>query len=94
VDEYFPKDIRASAQGLFNALILGLGPMAGNTIGPMLGAWYRVGGTDQQPILNFQQIFVVPAAMALVAALLLLVAFWPPKRTEQQPAVTLGVVAH
>ena len=94
VDEYFPKDIRASAQGLFNALILGLGPMAGNTLGPMLGAWYRVGGTDQEPILNFQQIFVVPAALALVAALLLLVAFWPPKRTEQQPAVTLGVAAH
>src|SRR5439155_607738 len=26
VDEYFPKDVRASAQGLFNVLILGFGP--------------------------------------------------------------------
>ena len=26
VDEFFPKDVRASAQGLFNALILGVGP--------------------------------------------------------------------
>ncbi|MFQ3592077.1 MAG: MFS transporter [Gemmataceae bacterium] len=84
VDEYFPKDIRASAQGLFNALILGLGPMAGNTIGPMLGEMYNVGGTDKEPILNFQQIFVVPTAMALVAALLLLVAFWPPKRQQAE----------
>ncbi len=25
VDEYFPKDARASAQGLFNVMILGLG---------------------------------------------------------------------
>src|SRR5204862_894102 len=30
VDEFFPHDVRASAQGLFNLLILGLGPLAGN----------------------------------------------------------------
>ncbi|GIX03131.1 MAG: hypothetical protein KatS3mg113_0137 [Planctomycetaceae bacterium] len=27
VDEFFPKDLRTSAQGLFNFLILGLGPL-------------------------------------------------------------------
>ena len=27
VDEFFPKDARASAQGLFNLLILGVGPL-------------------------------------------------------------------
>ncbi len=30
VDEFFPKDARSSAQGLFNFLILGLGPFVGN----------------------------------------------------------------
>ena len=30
VDEKFPKDARTSAQGLFNLLILGVGPFAGN----------------------------------------------------------------
>lgn len=30
VDKYFPKDIRSSAQGLFNALILGVGPFVAN----------------------------------------------------------------
>ena len=29
VDEYFPRDSRASAQSLFNLLILGMGPFVG-----------------------------------------------------------------
>jgi len=33
VDEFFPKDVRSSAQGLFNLLILGLGPLTGNFAG-------------------------------------------------------------
>ena len=37
VDEYFPKDARASAQGLFNLLILGLGPFVGNLLWGYLG---------------------------------------------------------
>ena len=32
VDEHFPKDSRASAQGLFNLLILGLGPFVGSLL--------------------------------------------------------------
>mgnify|MGYP002777994851 CR=1 FL=1 len=94
VDEFFPKDSRASAQGLFNALILGLGPMAGNTLGPMLGAWYRIGGTDKEPIYDFQRIFIVPAGMALVAALLLLVAFWPPARRTEAPSTGITSAPH
>lgn len=34
VDEFFPKDVRTSAQGLFNFLILGLGPVVANTLWP------------------------------------------------------------
>ena len=36
VDTYFPKDVRSSAQGLFNMMILGLGVLAANTLGPWL----------------------------------------------------------
>ena len=36
VDEYFPKDARASAQGLFNLMILGIGVLAANSICPAL----------------------------------------------------------
>jgi MFS family permease len=75
VDEFFPKDIRSSAQGLFNALILGLGPIAGTYLGTQLGALYGLGNNSY----DFQQIFVVPSALALGAALLLLVGFWPPR---------------
>ncbi len=37
VDETFPKDIRTSAQSLFNLLILGLGPLLGGFLWPWLG---------------------------------------------------------
>ena len=42
VDEFFPKNVRSSAQGLFNFLILGLGPFVGNFVWPMLGDMSRV----------------------------------------------------
>ena len=44
VDEYFPKDARASAQGLFNLLILGLGPFVGNLLWGRLGDVVPHGG--------------------------------------------------
>src|SRR3954447_14667786 len=43
VDEFFPKDARSSAQGLFNALILGLGPIVTNIVSPKLGAMFAEG---------------------------------------------------
>ena len=46
--EFFPKDARTSAQGLFNLMILGLGPLAANMVGLSLrsalvpaGEWER-----------------------------------------------------
>ncbi len=36
VDEYLPKNARSSAQGLFNFMILGLGPFVANNVWPML----------------------------------------------------------
>jgi len=87
VDEFFPKDARSSAQGLFNVLILGLGPFVGNFIGPRLGLWFEDGTYvdaegKSQPIVDFSKLFLVPAAMALFAALLLLLFFRPPAKAE------------
>jgi nucleoside transporter len=42
VDEFFPKDARSSAQGLFNFLILGLGPFVGNFVWPWLGDVFTI----------------------------------------------------
>lgn len=36
VDEYFPKDVRSSAQGLFNVMILGVGALVANSVCPWL----------------------------------------------------------
>ncbi len=36
VDAYFPKDVRSSAQGLFNVMILGIGALLANSICPRL----------------------------------------------------------
>ncbi len=47
VDAVFPKDVRASAQGLFNLLILGVGMVVASFVFPMLqGKWVN------QPVLD------------------------------------------
>src|SRR5262249_16134494 len=58
VDEFFPKDARSSAQGLFNFLILGLGPFAGNFGWPLLGTAFKA--TPDGPV-DFRGLFLVPA---------------------------------
>jgi MFS family permease len=81
VDTYFPKDVRSSAQGLFNVMILGLGVLAANTLGPWLiqSVFTAAGVTD------FKSLFLLPCLTALGAAILLAVAFRPPAvpRTEE-----------
>jgi hypothetical protein len=78
VDEFFPKDARSSAQGLFNFLILGLGPFIGNFIWARLGKTFEV-SKDQ---IDFEGLFLIPAAVALGASLLLLLFFRPPEKAE------------
>src|SRR6476620_9423602 len=61
VDEFFPKDARASAQGLFNLMILGLGPLVANVIGPQL-----IGQTFKTPTgVDFRSLFLVPLSAAV-----------------------------
>ena len=77
VDAYFPKDVRTSAQGLFNVMILGFGSLIANTICPIL-----IQKTfKHEGVIDFRGLFLVPCAFALGAAILLGVAFHPPKQT-------------
>jgi predicted MFS family arabinose efflux permease len=78
VDEFFPKDARSSAQGLFNFLILGLGPFVGNFVGGLLESVF-----SQEGKIDFHNLFLVPAAIGLGAALLLLLFFHPPARAKE-----------
>ncbi len=75
VDEHFPKDSRASAQGLFNLLILGLGPFVGSLVWGGLADRFRTATGH----VDFERLFLAPAWLAVAAVVLLLVAFHPPK---------------
>ncbi len=86
VDAVFPKDVRSSAQGLFNLLILGVGNVAASFLFPWLISRLSAGGS-----VDYASLFLVPTGMALAAACLLAVFFRPPSRgpvaeTDEIPA--------
>ncbi|OYW43553.1 MAG: MFS transporter [Rhodobacterales bacterium 12-64-8] len=85
VDSAFPKDVRSSAQGLFNLLILGIGVVAANYLfAPLMAMW-----TDPLTgIIDYRTLFMVPAGMAVVAVLLLAVFFRPAERAPASVAAT------
>ncbi len=80
VDEHFPKDVRSSAQGLFNVMILGVGALVANSVCPYLiqNVFTANGVTD------FRSLFLVPLACASVAALALALFFRPPSKPVPQ----------
>jgi nucleoside transporter len=85
VDEHFPKDARSSAQGLFNFLILGAGPLVGNFLWPWLGdRLFTKAIQGGKSVVQFNYLFLVPSALAVLAALLLLLFFHPPKKIESK----------
>ncbi len=82
IDAAFPKDVRASAQGLFNLLILGLGDLAAKWLFiPLMNSWKVTVETDagSKVMINYPKLFMVPVGLALVAAIVLAVAFRPPR---------------
>lgn len=75
IDAAFPKDVRTSAQGLFNLLVLGVGDFAAKWIFiPLQGSLTAAEGT-----VNYRELFLWPTGFALVASMLLAIGFWPPK---------------
>jgi MFS family permease len=75
VDEVFPKDARTSAQGLFNFLILGLGPITSRYVWRSLQDNY----TTEQGV-QYGRLLLYPAGAAIIAAILLLLFFHPPAK--------------
>lgn len=81
VDEYLPKDVRSSAQGLFNFMILGAGPFAANSIAPYLhDKLYGIADADGSIKTNYPGLFMIPMFVSIAAAIVLAVAFWPSRR--------------
>jgi MFS family permease len=82
VDAYLPKDIRSSAQGLFNLQILGIGALVANSICPWLMQTVYTVNTAAGAKTNFKGLFLVPLIAASAAAVALALFFHPPKQTE------------
>ena len=83
VDDAFPKDVRVSAQGLFNLLILGLGNVVASFVFPALMQRLTrtiVTPSGVQDVVDYQTLFLVPAGLALLGAILLAVLFRPSSR--------------
>jgi MFS family permease len=80
VDAVFPKDVRSSAQGLFNLLILGVGNVVASFLFPTLIGRLSHTGADGAAVVDYTSLFMVPTGMALVAVLMLALFFKPPTR--------------
>jgi len=87
VDEYFPKDVRSSAQGLFNAIFLGVGALLANWICPFL----MQSVFTQDRVINFHSLFMVPLAASAVAAIALALFFHPPAQRKPEPATEIAM---
>ncbi|GEP44780.1 MFS transporter [Brevifollis gellanilyticus] len=77
IDAAFPKDVRSSAQGLFNLLVLGIGDFAAKLFFIPLQDKLTVNG-----VVNYKELFLWPTGLSLAAAVLLLIAFYPPKELD------------
>ncbi len=83
VEEFFPKDARASAQGLFNVMILGIGSLVAATFCPGL-----FNSVTKDGVTNFHSLFLIPLGLAVGAAILLALFFNPP--AKEPPSVKPG----
>ncbi len=87
IDAAFPKDVRASAQGLFNLLILGLGDLAAKWLFiPLMNSWKVTVATGDttKTMIDYHKLFLVPVGLALAGTVILAVAFHPPKEISAQ----------
>ena len=84
IDAAFPKDVRASAQGLFNLLVLGIGDLAAKWLFiPLQGSLTATDGS-----VKYRELFLWPTGLALAAAVILAFAFWPPKELSSNVDVS------
>lgn len=94
VDDAFPKDVRVSAQGLFNLLILGVGNVVASFLFPALTN-HLTHTAGAAKVVDYQTLFLVPTALATLGAILLALLFRPASRApggrlaEESPFVGL-----
>lgn len=84
IDEFFPKDARTSAQGLFNFLVLGIGPIVARSVWPAVQNMFtsRVDGAS---VVDYSKVLLFPSGAALFAAIIMLLFFHPPATSGDAP---------
>lgn len=84
VDELCAKDVKASAQSLYNFVIIGIGIIVGSKIAAWVGTWAQGDAEklDYADPAHTEALFSVPLYMAL-ACFLLLVVFYPNSRPKE-----------
>ena len=71
VDEYTTPDVRASAQSLYNLVIVGIGVIVGSKIAGWVADWAADGETETY----YRKLFSVPMWASLVCLLILAVTY-------------------
>ena len=82
VDAFFPEDVRSSAQGLFNVMILGVGALIANSICP----WLLQTVFTENGVTDFRSMFLIPIVISILSALLLAFGFKPPSEVSAEGA--------
>jgi hypothetical protein len=77
VDEETSSDVRASAQNLYNLVIVGIGVIVGSLVAGRVAQWAAVPGSDGG--IDYTRLFAVPL-WASLACFVLLMLFYPSKR--------------
>jgi MFS family permease len=88
VDEFFPKDVRASAQSLFNLMIMGIGPLVANPLWGKLGDVFKVSDPSADVatrVARFNKLFLLTTGLAFIAMVVLVIFFHPPAKPASEP---------
>ncbi len=90
VDAVFPPDVRTSAQGAANLLILGAGMVCASQLFPRLAALFTATDAAGTVFVDYRRLFLVPTVMAIGGMVLLALFFRPPtRRPGDSPAIIL-----
>lgn len=90
VDDYAPKDIRASAQMLFNLVMIGIGGFVGAQLWSILGDRLTDAATNA---IDFRTLFLTPTVMAILTGAFLLAAFRPGPKPADDDRGSSGFVS-
>jgi len=81
VDEETTADVRSSAQGLYNLVIVGMGVVVGSVLSGTIGSWFE----KPDHTFDYERLFALPMWVSL-ACLVLLLLFYPARKTAPAAA--------